>query len=112
MNLFRRSQTEPAPTPAPAPKLSALASAELELASAERACAEATQLCAALDEEKRNWPARREAAFADANAAMTRHAKAKDALARLETAPFLRGHGSASPLASVAGGLVMELGGK
>jgi hypothetical protein len=107
MNLFRRATSRIEPAPAPEP-LSALAVAELELASAERACAEATQQCVTLDEQKRNWPFLREAAFSSANLAMARHAKAKDTLARLsEPAPFLRGHGNAAPVAAATGSVVV-----
>jgi hypothetical protein len=108
MNLFRKLQTDSKPAPAPAPELSALEKAEAELAASGRQCAEATQRCESLDEEKRSWPARREAAFAAANAAMVRHSKAKTALSRLsEPAPFLRGHGSTSPVAAVTGSVVV-----
>lgn len=111
MNFFRKltdSKPAPAPAPASAPKLSALAAAELELASAERACAEATQQCATLDAEKRDWPQRREAAFAQANAAMKRFSQAKEHLARLsEPAPFLLGHGNAVPVAAATGSVVV-----
>jgi hypothetical protein len=108
MNFFRKL-TDSKPAPAPAPEaLSALAVAELELASAEQACAEATQQCVTLDAEKRSWPARREIAFATANDAMRRHSIVKENFQRLsEPAPFLRGHGNAAPVAAVTGSVVV-----
>jgi|HubBroStandDraft_6_1064221.scaffolds.fasta_scaffold2389466_2 hypothetical protein len=105
MNFFRKLQVEP--KPASAPKLSALERAEEELAASGRQCAEAIQRCESLDAEKRDWPARREAAFAYANNAMQRHSKAKENLARLSEPVFLKGCGNVAPLAVATGSVVV-----
>jgi hypothetical protein len=73
MNLFLKSkpvQTEPVPAPAPEP-LSPLAAAESELD-------EATALCLALDQERRDWAAKRENANRRFNDALAHYHAALD----------------------------------
>lgn len=99
MRLFRK--TEPAAEPE---SQSALSTAIAEELAASHACTESIERCKRLDAEQRFWLQRRETAMRDHNAALARHAKAKEQRERL-AANLTPAGGSVRSVVAAAGAL-------